>query len=56
MKTYPVLYPLLVLPWLLVFGPLWLVGWGVLRVSKRINWLAAHWCWFLLFVYPKERP
>lgn len=46
------IYPILVFLWLVVFGPLWLAGWGVLHASKQINRLAAHWCRFLLFVFP----
>lgn len=38
--------------WWLVFGPLWLLGWGVLHASKHINRLASLWCRLLLSVYP----
>lgn len=55
MKIYPVLYPLLVVLWMVVLGPLWLAGWGVLRISRRINQIAAYWCRFLLFLYPQWR-
>lgn len=46
------IYPLLVLLWIVVFGPLWLIGWGVLQATKSVNLLASHWCRFLLMVFP----
>jgi hypothetical protein len=49
------IYPLLILLWIAVFGPFWLLGWGVLNATKHLNWLAAHWCKFLLYFYPREQ-
>lgn len=39
--------------WLALLGPLWLVGWGVLDVTRRLNRIASMWCRFLLKFYPR---
>lgn len=41
--------------WLVTLGPFFLLGWVLLHATKHLNRLAAHWCRFLLSVYP-ERP
>jgi hypothetical protein len=48
------MYSFLVTLWLLVFGPLWLLGWCILRITKRLNQLAAYWCRFLMLVFPRR--
>lgn len=47
-------YPLWVLLWFVAFGPLWLVGWGVMNATRHLNRVAAMWCRMLLAIYPED--
>ena len=42
----------LTLLWLLVVGPLWLFGWGVMRISRRVNQFASVWCRLCMKLLP----
>lgn len=38
--------------WLLVIGPLWLVGWGVMRIARRTHMIAQAWCRLCMWLLP----
>lgn len=38
--------------WIVVCGPLWLVGWACLRATRWANYAAAWWCTAILALMP----